>query len=187
MLFNMSDRHRNMPLLLFACIGEEGYAHPKQGYRATKKRCQRLCDNIRCPCQHHQGCCQQPEIKFAGMPEIEHHSLGIRRRSRSVWYLCLLRGDGSRLGCCRCALMCRSCIVAFRKTSDQRLRGNVLGMRRLALTITDNIQAHAGQRKGSQQPKGVQISKNYDSAMYHDKHTDGYSNGEENREMRRAP
>src|SRR5260221_13284341 len=43
MFCSMGDRHRYMPLLFFARIGEEGYAHAKKRHRATKDGCHRLC------------------------------------------------------------------------------------------------------------------------------------------------
>ena len=73
------------------------------------------------------------------------------------------------------------------KTPGRRPRGGSCGTSRLTLTPTHNIQADAGERKGSQQPEGVQVSQHRNMALRRDEHADGNYNGEQNREMRCSP
>lgn len=50
-----------------------------------------------------------------------------------------------------------------------------------------NIQTSARERKGSQQPEGVQVSQHRQMALRRDKHDDGNGNGEQQSEMWCSP
>src|SRR6185312_15614013 len=98
--------------------------------------------------------------------------------------------EGRRLSRCRYAvlcLVCRNCIVIAGKTPGRSPRGGACSTRRLALAATHDIQAHARERKGSQQPEGVQISQHHNMALRRNEHADRNNNSEEYREMRRSP
>src|SRR5581483_9306555 len=86
------DRYGQVFLTLVTGIVEVGYPHANDSDRSSKGGCQRLCQQVRCPCRDYQCRCQQSDGEFEGVPGVEHLSSSVRRRRRLFCPWLLRRG-----------------------------------------------------------------------------------------------